>query len=68
MTTGEVRVKEPETVIVPLHNKIEMQTEIIIEKTEFEISTTEKIASSLKVKERFSRLKKSLRRRSVSIL
>ncbi|MEO8072526.1 MAG: hypothetical protein ABI686_04695 [Acidobacteriota bacterium] len=74
MSTGEVTALEEvttlekETMIVPLNNKLKNQAEFVVENAEMEISVSEDINSNLKVKERFSRLKKSLRKRSVSIL
>ncbi|MGI8639351.1 MAG: hypothetical protein ACR2MG_05290 [Pyrinomonadaceae bacterium] len=68
MTTGEVKTKEAETSVNPLEVKSKIQPEFAGENAEIAVSVSEKSASNLKMKERFSRLKKSLRRRSVSIL
>ncbi|MEP7037091.1 MAG: hypothetical protein ABI891_02005 [Acidobacteriota bacterium] len=74
MSTGEVTALEEvttlekETMIVPLNNKLKNQAEFVVKNAKMEISVSEDINSNLKVKERFSRLKKSLRKRSVSIL
>ena len=68
MSTGEVHALETEKVVVPLSKKLPTHSEFIGENTEIEISVSEKITANVKVRERFSRLKKSLRKRSVSIL
>ncbi len=68
MTTGEVKVKDTETMIVPLELGEITQTEFAGIISEIEVSVSEKFTSNPKIKERFSRLKKSLRKRSVSIL
>lgn len=67
MTTGEVKAKQAEMPIISLKSDLKKQAEFTVETTEIEVSTGEKLASNCKVKERFSRLKKSLRKKSVSI-
>ncbi len=68
MMTGEVKSAQTEETIVPGSDKLEIQTELMIENIEIQVSVSENSASKFKVKERFSRFKKSLRKRSVSIL
>ncbi len=68
MTMGEAKSARKKETIVPFDNKFEIQTELMIENTEVSVSGGEKSASKHMVQERFSRLKKSLRKRSVSIL
>ena len=68
MTTGEVKVRESQNdVVLP---KLERNNPAEFAETvlESEVLIKEKLASNIQVKEKFSRLKKSLRRKSVSIL
>ena len=68
MTTGEVKVRESQSdVVLPKldrNNPAEFAETVL----ESEVLIKEKLASNIQVKEKFSRLKKSLRRKSVSIL
>lgn len=68
MTTGEVKVRESQNTIILPKSEQENQAEFVGTILEEEIFVKEKIVSNLQVKERFSRLKKSLRKKSVSIL
>ncbi len=64
MTTGEAKRSQGK-----VETEIQAATEVeVIEKTDIIFSVNDNSASKFKVKERFSRLKKSLRKRSVSIL
>jgi hypothetical protein len=68
MAVGEVKAKDAETSVIPLELGEITQTEFAEIISEIEGSVGENLTSNNKVKERFSRLKKSLRKRSVSIL
>ncbi|CAN5212652.1 hypothetical protein BH20ACI1_BH20ACI1_13300 [soil metagenome] len=68
MTTGEVKAKAAQTNVVPLKSEQNNQTEFIEMVVEKEVFVKEKLVSNPQARERFSRLKKSLRRKSVSIL
>ncbi len=68
MTTGEVKAKKAQTKVVPLKLEENNQTEFVEMILEKEVFAKEKIVSNLQARERFSRLKKSLRKKSVSIL
>ena len=68
MMTGEAKTLEAKATIVQPDNKQPMSAEFVIEDGKIEVSNGEKIIANLKVGERFSRLKKSLRKKSVSIL
>ncbi len=68
MTTGEAKVRQAEVPVIPSKSDLKIQAGFTVETKEIEGSTGEKLVSNLKVKERFFRLKKSLRRKSVSIL
>ena len=67
MMTGEVKAKESEVPIVQLNQVLESQTEISLEIKRTEVSINRKMSSNLRVKKRFSRLKNSLRKRSVIV-
>ncbi len=66
--TGEVKAKEVVTSVTPLKVESKIQAEFAGENAEIAVSVNEKSASNFKMKERFLRLKKSLRKKSVSIL
>ncbi len=68
MMTGEAKTLETQETIVQLDNKSPQQAEFMTGAAKNEVSNGEKIIANLKVSERFSRLKKSLRKKSVSIL
>ncbi len=68
MTTGEVKVRESQNTIILPKSEQENQAEFVGTILEEEIFVKEKLVSNLQVKEGFSRLKKSLRKKSVSIL
>lgn len=67
MTGGEAKMLETDVVIFPMNLKQEDQTKDSIEETAKEIIVEEK-SIEINVKDRFARLKKSLRKRSASIL
>lgn len=68
MKTGEVKAREAQAEVVPIELEQNNQAEFVGATLESEVSVKEKIVSNLQVKERFLRLKKSLRKKSVSIL
>lgn len=69
MTTGEVKAQEVrDNNIIPPDSEQNSRAEFVETLSEKEILVKEKLTSNLKVKERFFRLKKSLRKKSVSIL
>ena len=68
MTTGEVKVKEAQTKFIPSELEQNNQAEFVEMILENEVSVKKRLVSNLQVVERFSRLKKSLRKKSVSIL
>ncbi len=68
MTTGEAKAQEVRNNVIPPDSEQNSRAEFVETLLEKEIFVKEKLASNLKVKERFSRLKKSLKKKSVSIL
>ena len=67
MTTGEAKMLETETIIFSARTEQNGEHNISIEDAASEIKFDQK-QSKIELKERFSKLKKSLRRRSISIL
>ena len=67
MTKGEAKVLETDVIIFPLECAPEKQAAITAEEIAVEIAI-EKQTVKVDVKDRFARLKKSLRKRSASIL
>ncbi len=67
MMTGEVMTRGTDDVTVPLKNKQEKKLTPTAENEETQVFATSKTTSNLKMKEKFSRFKKNLRKKSVSI-
>ena len=67
MTSGEAKMLETDVVIFPVNLKQENQEFTLAEETTGEINVEEK-SIKIDITTRFARLKKSLRKRSVSIL
>lgn len=68
MTTGEAKKREVQADIISPESRQNNQVEFVETVLEKEAFAKEKLGSNLQARERFSRLKKSLRKKSVSIL
>lgn len=68
MTTGEAKKREVQADIISPESRQNNQVEFVETVLEKEVFAKEKLRSNLQARERFSRLKKSLRKKSVSIL
>ncbi len=67
MTKGEAKCLETDVVIFPMESNRENQTEVLVEETSTEL-VVDKPSIRTDIQIRFARLKKSLRKRSASIL
>ncbi len=69
MITGEIKNVEQSTeVIFPMEIEVTIQEESTIETKEKQLPITEQVSKIISNEERFFRFKKSLRKRSISIL